>query len=101
MSNAGMTVNVKRRDDGECQTAGWGTLPGGAKQGWYNAGLTAYPVWREDDCDDLCRIREREEVAAVIKAQPGVEQRSPGKYYSFNENTWQMFEAKTGKKGYR
>ena len=37
----------------------------------------------------------------ATKAQPGVEQRSPGKYYSFSENTWQMFEANTGKKGYR
>jgi hypothetical protein len=39
-----------------------------------------------------------EEVEAVIKAQLEVEQCSPGKYYPFNDLTWQLFEQKTGKK---
>ena len=40
---------------------------------------------------------EREEVEAVIKAQLEVERCSPGKYYPFNDLTWQLFEEKTGK----
>ena len=40
---------------------------------------------------------EREEVEAVIKAQLEVELCSPGKYYPFNDLTWQLFEEKTGK----
>ena len=44
---------------------------------------------------------QREEVEAVIKAQLEIEQCSPGKYYPFNENTWKLFEEKTGKKPYR
>ena len=46
---------------------------------------------------EVIRIaREREEVEAVIKAQLEVERCSPGKYYPFNERTWQLFEEKTG-----
>ena len=41
---------------------------------------------------------EREEVEEVIKAQLEVERCSPGKYYPFNDLTWQLFEEKTGKK---
>ena len=41
---------------------------------------------------------EREEVEEVIKAQLEIERCSPGKYYPFNDLTWQLFEAKTGKK---
>ncbi len=49
--------------------------------------------------DEVIRIaHEREEVEGVIKAQLAVEQCSPGKYYPFNERTWQLFEEKTGKK---
>ena len=52
--------------------------------------------------DEVIRIaHEREEVEEVIKAQLEVEQCSPGKYYPFNERTWQLFEEKTGKQGYR
>ena len=52
--------------------------------------------------DEVIRIaRQREEVEAVIKAQLAVEGCSPGKYYPFNENTWRLFEEKTGKQGYR
>ena len=40
---------------------------------------------------------EREEVEGVIKAQLEVERCSPGKYYPFNDLTWQLFEEKTGK----
>jgi len=49
--------------------------------------------------DEVIRIaHEREEVEAVIKAQLEIEQCSPGKYYPFNDLTWQLFEEKTGKK---
>ena len=49
--------------------------------------------------DEVIRIaHEREEVEAVIKAQLEVEQCSPGKYYPFNERTWQLYEEKTGRK---
>jgi regulator of RNase E activity RraA len=41
---------------------------------------------------------QREEVESVIKAQLETEQCSPGKYYPFNDETWKLFEAKTGKK---
>ena len=52
--------------------------------------------------DEVIRIaRQREEVEAVIKAQLAVERCSPGKYYPFNENTWRLFEEKTGKQAYR
>lgn len=47
--------------------------------------------------DEVIRIaREREEVEEVIKAQLEIERCSPGKYYPFNERTWQLFEEKTG-----
>lgn len=42
----------------------------------------------------------REEVEEVIKAQLEIERCSPGKYYPFNDNTWRLFEEKTGKKPY-
>jgi len=41
---------------------------------------------------------ERESVEEVIKAQLEIERCSPGKYYPFNERTWQLVEEKTGKK---
>ena len=43
---------------------------------------------------------QREEVEEVVKAQLEVEKCSPGKYYPFNDNTWKLFEEKTGKKRY-
>ncbi len=49
--------------------------------------------------DEVTTIaHQREEVEEVIKAQLEIEQCSPGKYYPFNERTWQLFEEKTGKK---
>ena len=49
--------------------------------------------------DEVITIaHQREEVEEVIKAQLEIEQCSPGKYYPFNERTWQLFEEKTGKK---
>ena len=49
--------------------------------------------------DEVIQIaHEREEVEEVIKAQLAVEKCSPGKYYPFNDRTWQLFEEKTGKK---
>ena len=49
--------------------------------------------------DEVITIaHEREEVEEVIKAQLAVERCSPGKYYPFNDRTWQLFEEKTGKK---
>ena len=49
--------------------------------------------------DEVIKIaHEREEVEEVIKAQLEIEQCSPGKYYPFNDRTWELFEAKTGRK---
>jgi regulator of RNase E activity RraA len=49
--------------------------------------------------DEVIAIaHQREEVEEVIKAQLMVEQCSPGKYYPFNDNTWKLYEEKTGKK---
>ena len=49
--------------------------------------------------DEVIAIaHQREEVEEVIKAQLIVEQCSPGKYYPFNDNTWKLYEEKTGKK---
>ena len=51
--------------------------------------------------DEVIEIaHQREEVEDVVKAQLEIEQCSPGKYYPFNENTWKLFEEKTGKKRY-
>jgi regulator of RNase E activity RraA len=48
--------------------------------------------------DEVIQIaHQREEVEGVIKAQLEVERCSPGKYYPFNENTWKLYQAKTGK----
>ena len=48
--------------------------------------------------DEVIRIaREREEVEEVVKAQLEIERCSPGKYYPFNERTWELFEEKTGR----
>ena len=41
---------------------------------------------------------QREEVEEIIKAQLDSENCSPGKYYPFNDATWDLYEAKTGKK---
>ena len=49
--------------------------------------------------DEVIEIaHQREEVEEVVKAQLEIEQCSPGKYYPFNDNTWKLFEEKTGKK---
>ena len=37
-------------------------------------------------------------VEDVVKEQLGAENCSPGKYYPFNERTWELYERKTGKK---
>ncbi len=51
--------------------------------------------------DEVIEIaHRREEVEEVVKAQLEIEQCSPGKYYPFNDNTWKLFEEKTGKKPY-
>ena len=48
--------------------------------------------------DEVIRIaHEREEVEEVVKAQLEIERCSPGKYYPFNDRTWELFERKTGK----
>ena len=48
--------------------------------------------------DEVIEIaHQREEVEEVVKAQLEIEQCSPGKYYPFNDNTWKLFEEKTGK----
>ena len=49
--------------------------------------------------DEVIEIaHQREAVEEVVKAQLEVEKCSPGKYYPFNENTWALYEEKTGKK---
>lgn len=49
--------------------------------------------------DEVIEIaHQREEVEAVIKEQLEEERCSPGKYYPFNDMTWELFERKTGKK---
>jgi len=51
--------------------------------------------------DEVIEIaHQREEVEEVVKAQLEIEHCSPGKYYPFNDNTWKLFEEKTGKKRY-
>ena len=52
--------------------------------------------------DEVIEIaHQREEVEEVIKAQLAEEQCSPGKYYPFNDLTWELFERKTGRKPVR
>ncbi len=49
--------------------------------------------------DEVIEIaHQREAVEEVVKAQLEIEKCSPGKYYPFNENTWALYEEKTGKK---
>ena len=49
--------------------------------------------------DEVIEIaHQREEVEEVVKAQLEIERCSPGKYYPFNDNTWKLFEERTGKK---
>ena len=56
-------------------------------------------VVRRAIVDEVIEIaHEREEVEEVIKAQLEIEQCSPGKYYPFNDRTWQLVEEKTGRK---
>ena len=51
--------------------------------------------------DEVIEIaHQREEVEEVVKTQLEIEQCSPGKYYPFNDATWELFEEKTGKKRY-
>ena len=51
------------------------------------------------EVDEVIRIaHEREKGEEVIKAQLEIENCSPGKYYPFNENTWKLYEEKTGRK---
>ena len=42
--------------------------------------------------------RQHEEVEEVVKAQLEAERVSPGRYYPFNDRTWDLYEQKTGKK---
>ena len=51
------------------------------------------------EVEEVIKIaHEREEVEEVIKAQLETENCSPGKYYPFNDNTWKLYEEKTGRK---
>ena len=53
----------------------------------------------KSEVEDVIRIaHQREEVEEVIKQQLEIEECSPGKYYPFNDNTWKLYEEKTGKK---
>ena len=62
-------------------------------------GVVVVPAAAADEVIQIAH--QREEVEAVIKAQLEIEHCSPGKYYPFNDNTWKLFEEKTGKKPYR
>lgn len=54
------------------------------------------------EVNEIIKIaHQREEVEEVIKKQLEIEQCSPGKYYPFNENTWKLYEEKTGKKPFK
>ncbi len=49
--------------------------------------------------DEVIEIaHQREAVEEVVKAQLEIERCSPGKYYPFNDNTWALYEEKTGKR---
>ncbi len=49
--------------------------------------------------DEVIKIaEERHAVEEVVKAQLAIEDVSPGKYYPFNNRTWDLYEEKTGKK---
>lgn len=48
--------------------------------------------------DVVHAAQEREEIESVVKAQLELEGCSPGKYYPFNDLTWELYEKKTGKK---
>ena len=61
-------------------------------------GVVAVPNSIVDEVIEIAH--QREEVEEVVKAQLEIEQCSPGKYYPFNDNTWKLFEEKTGKKPY-
>ncbi len=51
------------------------------------------------EVDEVIRIaHQREEVEEIVKAQLEIEKCSPGKYYPFNDNTWKLYEEKTGRK---
>ncbi len=48
---------------------------------------------------EVIRIaHQREDVEGIVKAQLEIEKCSPGKYYPFNDNTWKLYEEKTGGK---
>ncbi len=50
------------------------------------------------EVDEVIQIaHQREEVEEIVKAQLEIERCSPGKYYPFNDATWQLYEQKTGK----
>ncbi|SVA24935.1 uncharacterized protein METZ01_LOCUS77789 [marine metagenome] len=54
------------------------------------------------EVDEIIEIaHQREEVEEIVKKQLEIEQCSPGKYYPFNENTWKLYEKKTGKKPFK
>ena len=54
------------------------------------------------EVDEIIEIaHQREEIEEIVKKQLEIEQCSPGKYYPFNENTWKLYEKKTGKKPFK
>ena len=49
--------------------------------------------------EDTARYaHQHEEVEEVVKAQLEAERCSPGRYYPFNDRTWELYEEKAGKK---
>ena len=59
-------------------------------------GVVVVPRSEVDEVISLAR--QREEVEEIVKAQLEIEKCSPGKYYPFNDATWELYEAKTGRK---
>ena len=53
----------------------------------------------KSEVGDVIEIaHQREEVEEIVKAQLAIERCSPGKYYPFNDETWKLYESKTGRK---
>ena len=53
----------------------------------------------KSEVGDVIEIaHQREEVEEIVKAQLAIERCSPGRYYPFNDETWKLYESKTGRK---
>ena len=59
-------------------------------------GVVVVPMSEVGDVIEIAH--QREEVEEIVKAQLAIERCSPGKYYPFNDETWKLYESKTGRK---